>query len=94
MTRDDEIGGLYAEGRARLSGIVLDVPHADLERDVPACPGWAIRDVIAHLAGACTDVLAGNIDGVTTARWADAQVHRRQHHRPGAGRVVRRRAKT
>lgn len=30
-----------------------------------------------HLAGACTDTLAGNPDGVTTAAWADTQVAER-----------------
>jgi uncharacterized protein (TIGR03083 family) len=76
----NEIGGLYAEGRARLSGMVLDLGPEQLAKSVPACPEWTVRDVIAHLAGACSDVVAGNLDGVTTAPWADAQVRRRQGH--------------
>jgi uncharacterized protein (TIGR03083 family) len=75
----NEIGGLYAEGRNRLSEIVVDLRPADFRRIVPACPKWTVRDVIAHLAGGCADLLAGNIDGVTTTQWADAQVRRRQN---------------
>jgi uncharacterized protein (TIGR03083 family) len=75
-----EIGGLYAQGRERLCELVFGLSPADCARFVPACPKWAVRDVIAHLAGGCTDVLAGNIAGVTTEPWADAQVRRRQDH--------------
>lgn len=60
--------------------MVSDIPPADLSRNVPACPGWTVRDVIAHLAGGCADMLAGDIEGVTTAQWADSQVRRRQGH--------------
>jgi uncharacterized protein (TIGR03083 family) len=76
----NEIGGLYTEGRERLSEIVRQLAPADLARTVPACPDWTVHDVIAHLAGACADVLAGNIAGVTTAEWADAQVRGRKDH--------------
>jgi uncharacterized protein (TIGR03083 family) len=76
----NDIGGLYAEGRERLSEMVLHLAPAEVARTVPACPEWTVRDVIAHLAGGCADVLAGNIDGVTTSQWADAQVRRRRDH--------------
>ena len=74
-----EIGGLYTEGRERLSDIVRQLAPADLATTVPACPDWTVHDVIAHLAGGCADVLAGNIAGVTTAEWADAQVRCRKN---------------
>ena len=45
---------------------------------VPACPRWTVRDVIAHLAGACADILSGHMEGVTTQAWADAQVDERR----------------
>jgi uncharacterized protein (TIGR03083 family) len=76
----NDIGGLYTEGRERLSEMVRDLSPAELARTVPACPKWTVQDVIAHLAGGCADVLAGDIDGVTTADWADAQVQRRKDH--------------
>lgn len=76
----DDIGGLYTEGRERLSEIVGHLAPADLARPVPACPEWTVLDVIAHLAGGCADVVAGNIAGVTTAEWANAQVRCRKDH--------------
>ena len=76
----NDIGGLYTEGRERLSEMVRQLGPADLGRTVPACPEWTVQDVIAHLAGSCADVLAGNIAGVTTAEWADKQVRRRKDH--------------
>ena len=41
---------------------------------MPTCPGWAVKDVVAHLAGVCADVLAGRLDGVATESWTEAQV--------------------
>ena len=76
----NDIGGLYAEGRERLSALVRGLGPADLARSVPACQEWTVQDVVAHLAGGCADLMAGNIDGVTTAEWADAQVRRRRGH--------------
>lgn len=76
----NDIGGLYNEGRERLSEMVRHLSPAELGRTVPACPKWTVQDVIAHLAGGCADLLADNIDGVTTAEWADAQVQRRKGH--------------
>ena len=43
---------------------------------MPACPDWTVKDVVAHLAGACEDILAGNLDGVATDAWTGAQVER------------------
>ncbi|MDW3219274.1 MAG: maleylpyruvate isomerase family mycothiol-dependent enzyme [Acidimicrobiales bacterium] len=33
---------------------LIDLCVADLERDVPPCPGWQTRDLLAHVAGAWT----------------------------------------
>lgn len=76
----NEIGGLYREGRERLSEIVRQLAPAELATTVPACPEWTVQDVIAHLTGCCADALAGNMAGVTTEAWADAQVRCRKDH--------------
>lgn len=47
---------------------------------VPACPGWNIRQVIAHLAGVAQDVVKLNLDDKGTSPWADAQVARLGGH--------------
>ncbi len=46
------------------------------ELTVLACPGWTIRQVIAHLAGVAEDIVALNLEKKGTGPWADAQVAR------------------
>jgi len=73
----EESGSIYAEGRARLTDLVLAADPEGRTAPVPGCPEWAVKDVIAHVTGVCTDVLEGNLDGVTTAPWTAAQVAKR-----------------
>jgi uncharacterized protein (TIGR03083 family) len=68
----NEVGTAYAAGRQRISELVLE-PGADAV-DVPACPEWTVHDVVSHVTGICADILAGNLDGVTTPAWTEAQV--------------------
>jgi uncharacterized protein (TIGR03083 family) len=50
------------------------------ELTVPACPGWTIRQVVAHLAGVAEDIVSLNLEEKGTAPWADAQVDRLRGH--------------
>ena len=43
---------------------------------MPACPGWRVRDVVAHLAGLCEDWVDHRLDGYASERWTDAQISR------------------
>ncbi|MHB8670278.1 MAG: maleylpyruvate isomerase family mycothiol-dependent enzyme [Acidimicrobiales bacterium] len=72
------IGGAYAAGRERICEIVAALDQMDVVRPVPACPGWSVRDVVAHLSGVCADILAGNLAGVATDPWTEAQVGERR----------------
>lgn len=74
----EEIGAIYGQGRERLFELVAGLDPEEAETPVPACPAWTVRDVIAHMAGCCADVAAGNVEGVTTEAWADAQVRQRR----------------
>jgi len=47
---------------------------------VPACPGWNIQQVVAHLTGVAQDVAALNLANKGTGPWADAQVARLGTH--------------
>lgn len=73
-----DIGKTYAEGRQRITELVRGLPAEQLATTVPACPAWTVTDVVAHLAGTCSDVLAGNLEGVTTEPWTRAQVEARR----------------
>jgi uncharacterized protein (TIGR03083 family) len=45
---------------------------------VPACPGWTVRDLLAHVTGVGDDLLNGRLEGVGTDPWTEAQVARRR----------------
>jgi len=73
----EESVAAYAGIRARLSGVLADLPDAEAAAaPVPACPGWSVTDVVAHLYGVESDILEGNMEGVGTGPWADDQVRR------------------
>jgi uncharacterized protein (TIGR03083 family) len=67
----------YAGIRHRLTELLEDVDDTEAASvTVPACPGWTITDVIAHLYGVEIDIMDGNLEGAGTAAWADEQVRR------------------
>lgn len=69
-------GATYAGVRTRLTDVLGAADDAVAATVVPACPDWTVHDVIAHLSGACEDILAGNLEGVASPAWTDAQVQR------------------
>lgn len=56
--------------------LVRQLPDDALETPVPACPGWSIRDVVAHLAANAADMLDGLMTGVPTPEDTAAQIAR------------------
>ncbi len=68
----------YGGARRRVSAFVSSLSSADVRRMVPACPEWNVHDVLAHLVGSATDVVAGRLDGVGSAPWTQAQVESRR----------------
>jgi len=58
--------------------LVHEVDDDALDAPSPATPGWRVRDVVAHLSGACADVVSGNLDGVASDPWTAAQVSARR----------------
>ncbi len=65
--------GVRERTRAMLADVDDDVAAATV---VPCCPGWTVVEVVGHMCGVADDVLAGRLDGVGTAPWADAQAER------------------
>jgi uncharacterized protein (TIGR03083 family) len=68
------LGDLYRAGRERVTDLVSPLGRSEAARVVPACPAWSVKDVVAHLAGICDDIVAGRLDGVATEAWTAAQV--------------------
>jgi uncharacterized protein (TIGR03083 family) len=78
MVVDQEVAlASYGGVRGRLAELLADVDDAvGAATSVPGCPEWSVTDTVAHLTGACVDIVDGNLEGVGTAPWADNQVAR------------------
>lgn len=79
MTTSPAPGGIahhYRSVRLRLTDLLL--PRAAEVADVPvaACPGWRVRDVVAHLLGNLEDGAAGRLSGPPSPAQTAAQVER------------------
>ena len=75
-----DVAALYAEGRGRVTALVEGLSDEDAKAPVPTCPEWSVHDVLAHVTGVCADVLSGNIGGVASDSWTDAQAAARRDH--------------
>lgn len=71
-----DYGTAYAGVRERTSALVRAASSEQLCTIAPATPEWTVKDVLAHMVGVPTDVLAGRMDGVATDAWTEAQVER------------------
>lgn len=77
MTAGTDHAAAYDASRQRIAGLVT-APGADVAAPVPACPGWTVGDVVAHLAGGIADFAARRFDGVDTGEWGERQVRDRR----------------
>ncbi len=75
---DVDHGAIYRGVRLRVTEVVLAQPDAALDTVAPATPAWRVRDIVAHLAGGTADIVAGNLDGVASDPWTQAQVDARR----------------
>jgi uncharacterized protein (TIGR03083 family) len=65
---------IYATTRGQITDLVSGLDDATANSVVPATPEWTVREVVAHLVGVLSDILAGNLDGVASDPWTAAQV--------------------
>lgn len=75
MTEPD-LAWLYRDTRERLSGLIADLDAAALAATVPACPAWAVRDVLAHLTAIPEDAMAGRLTDLPDDEFTAGQVAR------------------
>jgi hypothetical protein len=68
----------YRALRARVSDLVRAADPAALDAIAPATPEWRVRDLLAHMSGVNTDIVNGNLSGVASDAWTDAQVATRR----------------
>lgn len=59
----------YDDGRRQI--LALDLDEERLARQVPACPDWTVRDLLAHLTGIAEDSLRGTYFADAIDAWRD-----------------------
>lgn len=59
----DAVGDHYRASRQRLTALLVDLDDDGWSTPAPACPGWRVHDVVAHLVGVIEDAIAGRLDG-------------------------------
>ncbi|HEU0171819.1 MAG TPA: maleylpyruvate isomerase family mycothiol-dependent enzyme [Acidimicrobiales bacterium] len=70
------IGEHYRATRERLTDLLAGAAEADWARPVPACPGWDVHDVVAHLVALVDDALTGRLTGPPSPQVTAEQVAR------------------
>lgn len=65
---------VYQECRARLIALADRLSEPQLRAPVPACPGWNVKDLYAHLVGESVDLVRNNMEGAPGAAWTARQV--------------------
>ena len=63
----------YGDARVRLASLLRDVEPERLRAEVPACPGWTVRDLLAHLVGVAADWHADTVVAGLADSWADEE---------------------
>jgi uncharacterized protein (TIGR03083 family) len=66
-----DYGTTYRESIGRIMALVN---NQNVHLPVPACPGWAVRDVIAHLCGGLRDISKGDVEHAGEDEWTAKQV--------------------
>jgi hypothetical protein len=70
------IARLYQETRERIVALVVGLDDAALSTAVGACPGWSVRDVVAHVAAVAEDWVSARLAGPATDEETAAQIAR------------------
>jgi uncharacterized protein (TIGR03083 family) len=75
-----QIARAYQETRERTIALVTGLDDTALSTAVAACPGWSVRDVVAHLAAVAEDWVRGRLAGPPTDEETAAQIARFDRH--------------
>jgi len=70
------VARIYQDTKDRVTSLVTDLDEAALSTTVTACPGWSVRDVVAHLAATADDLGRGRLTGAPTDQETAAQIAR------------------
>jgi uncharacterized protein (TIGR03083 family) len=73
-----DCGELYERLRRELIGLVTGLDTDALAVEVPATPGWQVRDVVAHVVGIAADLNAQRFGPEDPDGWTRRQVEERR----------------
>ncbi|MGI5504637.1 maleylpyruvate isomerase family mycothiol-dependent enzyme [Lentzea sp. CA-135723] len=68
---------IYREARQRIVGLTMGLGPGELALTVPACPEWTVHQVVAHLSGEASDLVAGRMEGAPSDEWTARHVAER-----------------
>jgi uncharacterized protein (TIGR03083 family) len=72
-----DVAWLYSTTRGQLLDLAQTMDDTQAGLDVPALPGWTVKDAYSHLTGLCADILDGNMEGAGEPAWSARQVAER-----------------
>lgn len=75
-----DVASAYTDLRRRVIDLLTNQDPSVSDSAVPHCPNWTVKMALSHLVGVPEDVLSGNMEGVTTDAWTQAQVDRHVNH--------------
>ena len=73
-----QVARIFQDTKVRITALVDALDDAGLTTAVAACPGWSVRDVVAHLAATADDIGQGRLTGAPTDAETAAQIARFQ----------------
>lgn len=68
----------WTRAQQRVIDLMTGPPDSAVQRFVPACPDWTVRDLLSHMVGLGVDVLAGDEPDDHNDRWTQRQVDERR----------------
>ena len=80
MTPNEDSARAYDAVQARMTALVRQATPEQQALQVPACPEWDVRELLAHAVGVAVDVAAGRVEGAGSDPWTAAQVEARREH--------------
>lgn len=67
-----ELLPLYLDTRSRIVDLVRDATPDELDRTVPACPDWTVRQLLTHCVSMPAAIGAGDLPSDDLDAWIDA----------------------
>jgi uncharacterized protein (TIGR03083 family) len=66
---------IYESARKRVAELAR---NGEPDTPVPTCPGWTVKDVVAHLSGSLDAYITGAVEGASSPTWGEKQVEDRR----------------